>query len=106
MSAGSLINSLLPTQFLNPVPVVDATSVAIEATARLNRQGLTADFARSGAIDVPWATLISTIIALELAGDDGGASVNDTRCTSRRDSTCRSEWDYHPGGELAPIACV
>ena len=67
----------------------------------LNRQGLTEDFFESGEIDAPWAALTSVIIALESAEGDGGAFSNDIHCTSRRDSTCRSERDSHPGGELA-----
>ena len=88
------------------IPIVDVIPLIIEATCRLNRQALTANFAYSGEIDVPLVVSTSVTTALVSAEDDGGASVNDSRCTSRRDSTCRSGRDFHPGGGLAPIACV
>ena len=71
--------------YLSLVPVVDVIPLIIGVIDRLNPQVLTANFAYSGALAEPWATLTSTIIALESVEDDDGAFSNDTRCTSRRD---------------------
>jgi hypothetical protein len=69
----------------NLVPVVDAISVVIVATCRLNRQVLTANFACSGALAAPLVILTSMITALVSAEDDDGAFVSDTHCIDTRD---------------------
>ena len=80
--------------------------MVIAAIERLNQPVLIENSYASGANDEPWVALILAIIALVSVEDDGGAFLNDIHCTSRRDSTCRSERDFRPGDGLEPRVCV
>lgn len=77
--------STLILKSTNLVPVVDVILLTIGATCRSDPQGLTANFAFACETYELLVISTSATIALELAGDDDGASANDTHCIDKPD---------------------